>query len=146
MTPTLYSYDFTADVQPAELDSFYWLDGQRLSWAFCRALPADLADLLDVVMAVYAADRRSRRDFRGAAAGQRSISVRVGVRNPGLWATTKVAHQLEELLHWLTEDEWVFEFATRHAVRLLRSPIAFSSSCRLTPLSQSPCSAVVSTP
>ena len=116
MSPTLYSYDFTADVQPVELDSFYWLDGQRLSRAFCRALPANLADLLDVVMALYAADRRSRRDFRGAAAGQRSISVRVGVRNPGLWATTGVAHQLEELLHWLTEDEWFFEFPTRHSV------------------------------
>ena len=108
-------YDFTTDAQPVELDPFFWMDDQRLSRAFCQALPANLADLLDVVMAVYAADRRSPRDFKRASAGQRSISVRVGVRNPGLWATTEIAHELGELLYWLSEDKWFFEFAKRQA-------------------------------
>ena len=113
MTPVPYIYDFTDAVEPVELGPDYWLDGQRLSRAFCQALPANVADLLDVVMAVYAADRRSRRDFKGAAAGQRSIGVRVGVRNPSRWATNAMAHKLGELLYWLSEDEWSIEFTGR---------------------------------
>ena len=54
MTPIPDSFDFTGNVQPVELEPIYWLDGQRLSRAFCQALPASLADLLDIVMAVYA--------------------------------------------------------------------------------------------
>jgi len=115
MTSFTYSYDFADDVHPVELDAHYWLDGRRLSRAFCRALPPSLADLLDVVMATYAADRRSRRDFRGAAAGQRHISVRVAVRDPWLWADSEVGDKLRDLLRWLTEDEWSFEFVTRQA-------------------------------
>ena len=115
MTPIPSSFDFTANVQPVELEPIYWLDGQRLSRAFCQAVPANLADLLDIVMAVYAADRRSRRDFKRAASGQRSIRVRVGVRNPGLWATREVAHKLGELLYWLSEDEWSLEFTGRQS-------------------------------
>ena len=115
MTAMPYNYDFTADAQPVELDPFFWIDGRRLSRAFCQALPANLADLLEVVMAVYAADRRSPRDFKRAAAGQRSICVRVGVRNPGLWETTDMAHKLGELLCWLSEDTWSVEFEGRQA-------------------------------
>lgn len=110
-----YYYDFTDDVLPVELDPHYWVDGQRLSRAFCRALPSSLADLLDVVMAAYAADRRSRRDFKGTAAGQRHIIVRVAVREPRLWTNWDAGDRLRDLLHWLTEDEWCFEFSTRRA-------------------------------
>ena len=116
MTSTPYSYDFAAQVQPVELQSSYWLNGLRLSRAFCQALPANSSDLLDVVMAVYAADRRSPRDFKGSASGRRRISVRIGVRDPGLWATAAVVQKLQELLYWLSEDEWSFEFVQRRAV------------------------------
>lgn len=113
MTLVPNSFDFTSNVKPVELEPTFWLDGQRLSRAFCQAVPAKLADLLDIVMAVYAADRRSRRDFKRAASGQRSIRVRIGVRNPGLWATEEMAHKLSELLYWLSEDEWSLEFTGR---------------------------------
>ena len=83
MTLIPNSFDFTANVQPVELEPIYWLGDQRLSRAFCQALPANLGDLFDIVMAVYATDRRSRRDFKRSKSGQRSIRVRVGVRNPG---------------------------------------------------------------
>ena len=69
MTPIPSSFDFTASVQPVELEPIYWLDGQRLSRAFCQAIPSNLADLLDIVMAVYAADRRSRREFKRGSVG-----------------------------------------------------------------------------
>ena len=122
MTATYYSYDFADQVQPVELDSYYWLNGQRLSRAFCRALHAKLADLLDIVMAVYAADRRSPRSFKGAAAGHRRISVRIGVRNPGLWSAAGMAERLHDLLYWLSEDEW-----SPHFVQRLAAPSAAES-------------------
>ena len=42
MTPVLNNFDFTANVQPVELEPIYWLDGQCLSRAFCQALPREL--------------------------------------------------------------------------------------------------------
>ena len=113
MTPTPHSFDYTENVHPVELEPVYWLDGQRLSRAFCHALPSGLADLLDIAMAVYAADRRSRRDYKRMASGQRGIYVRVGVRNPELWAGREIAFKLEELLYWMSGDEWSLEFAER---------------------------------
>ena len=74
MTATHYSYDFADQVQPVELDSHYWLNGQRLSRAFCRALRASLADLLDVVMlcmppiVVHRATSREQRPDIGVSA------------------------------------------------------------------------------
>ena len=93
MTTAHHFYNFADQVKPVELDSYYWLNGQRLSRAFCRALHASLADLLDVVMAVYAADRRSSRNYSRAAAGHRNISIRIGVRNPGLWSSAEVVQK-----------------------------------------------------
>ena len=48
MTPSPDSFDFTGIVQPVELEPIYWLDGQRLSRAFCQALPASLQGLFKV--------------------------------------------------------------------------------------------------
>ena len=129
MTATHYSYNFADQVQPVELDNYYWLNGQRLSRAFCRALRASLADLLDVVMAVYAADRRSPRNFKGAAAGHRRISVRIGVRNPGLWSAAEMVERLQDLLYWLSEDEWSLHFVQR-----LAAPSAAESENFLFPM------------
>ncbi len=66
-------------------------------------------------MAIYAADRRSRRDFEGASTGQRRIRVRVGVRDPGLWTESEMAQQFRKFLYWLSEDVWSFQFARRQA-------------------------------
>ena len=70
MNQSHYEYDFMAGSNPEELDGSYWMNGERLTRSFCQELPAGLADLLDIVMAVYAADRRSRRDFSGTSTGQ----------------------------------------------------------------------------
>ena len=94
-----YEYDFIAGSNPEELDGSYWMNGERLTRSFCQELPAGLADLLDIVMAVYAADRRSRRDFSGTSTGQRRIHVRIGVREPGPWNESEVAHKLQGLLY-----------------------------------------------
>ena len=67
-------------------------------------------------MSVYAADRMSPRDFKGTATGQRSIRVQAGVRNPGLWNSAEMTEQLQNLLYWLSEDEWSIQFIKRRSV------------------------------
>ena len=111
MNPELYSYDFTGRDLPVELGNSFWLDGRSLSRTFFDALPARSADLLDVVMAIYTADRRSRRDFGGARTGRRAIEVQLGLRDPAHWA--RPAQGLEELLWWVSEDEWSLRFDKR---------------------------------
>ena len=113
MKQTHYEYDFTTCSNPEELEGSYWMNGERLTRSFCQELPAGLADLLDIVMAVYAADRRSRRDFSGTNTGQRRIHIRIGIREPGPWNESEVARKLQKLLYWLSEDEWSFQFLKR---------------------------------
>jgi len=110
-----YTYDFTNDTTPVELGGSYWIDNERLARSFCQRLPAKIADLQDVALATYAADRRSLRDFKGANTGQRQISVRVGVRDPGLWTKSNMVPILQEYLYWQSEDVWSFHFVQRRA-------------------------------
>ena len=99
-----------------ELEGHYWLNGERLSHAFGVELPSRMADLLDAAMAVYAADRRSPRDFKKENTGQRRIHLRLAVREPELWASDEISEQLRELLIWLSEDVWSFEFVRRESI------------------------------
>lgn len=107
-----YTYDFAQ--QPVGQPAQYWLDGERLSRAFCAVLPSRMADLLDLAIAVYTADRMSPRDFRRERTGQRRIHLRLPVREPSRWADADVLDRLHDLLSWLSEDVWSFEFVTRH--------------------------------
>ena len=122
-----FSYDFVNQVKPCS----YWIKGERLS--FCQVFSSRMADLLDVVMAIYAADRLSRRDFEGASTGQRSIHVRVGVRDQDLWAESVMVQRLKEFLNWLSEDSWSFEFSKRKA-----PPTLAESACFLFQISPEP--------
>lgn len=106
-------YDLTDSTAQADCSYTYWYDPNSLSRLFCQPLPSRAADLLDVVMAIYAVDRWSRRDFKGANTGQRHIHVRVGVRDPGLWHEPKMVKLLQEFLYWLGEDVWSFHFVRR---------------------------------
>lgn len=111
-----YTYDFVRASHLLGNEGHYWLDDERLSQAFCMRLSPRMADLLDLVMAVYAADRRSPRDFKGESTGQRRIHVRLALREPALWADPEIRGRLEELLSWLSEDRWSFEFVERQAL------------------------------
>ena len=110
-----HTYDFASNSQPMELESHYWLNGERISNAFGVELLPCMADLLDVAMAVYAADRRSLRDFKKEKTGQRRIHMRLAVREPELWESAEISEQLSELLSWLSGDVWSFEFARRES-------------------------------
>ena len=110
-----YEYDFTDQAQPVGLGDNFWLDGEPLALAFCHAISGRMADLLEVAMSVYAADRRSLRDYKGANTGHRRIRIRLGVRDPGFWSRSEMNDQLSDYLSWLSDDEWSICFVKRDA-------------------------------
>ena len=114
-----FRYDFIDPSTPIGRGASYWIDEYRLVSTFLQTLPTRVADLLDVALAIYTADRRSRRDFKGADTGQRQISVRVGVRNLGLWTESRIATRLQEFLYWLSEDIWSFQFVRRQTAPMI---------------------------
>ena len=116
MSATAFSYDFTKPENVPEAGHAFWLVQNSLTSTFSRALPRRAADLLDVLGAVYAADRKSKRCFKGVATGQRRICIHMPVREPELWTSPELATRLRELLSWVSEDVWEIEFVRRNFV------------------------------
>ena len=109
MDQSQFYYDFAERIEPGG----FWLDEEYLSRAFCNSIPPAAADLFDVVMSVYEADRRSLRNYKGKNTGQRKLRIRLGLRDPKTWARTDVIDGLMELLYWVSEDTWSFDFVER---------------------------------
>jgi len=95
-----------------------------ISLAFGALLPPHLADLLDITVAVYVADRLCPRRPRGAPRAhldelwQRRLTVRLPLRGAAEWSPARRT-KLEALLGFLTDDEWTFKFTNER--RELRS-------------------------
>ena len=129
----LNDFNFSDIKQGSELESHYWVDDYRLSRAFGSILPARLADLIDLAMAVYYADRRARRVRNPfELTGHRDIRIRLPVRELKMWKSSEVNANLAELLSWFTEDSWEFEFTELEVHRkseseksLFASPVAY---------------------
>ena len=117
MSAVTFGYDFTDNRDEASGGCSFWARQDGLVRVFSRALPDRAADLLDVLGAVYTADRRSKRCFNGAATGQRRISIRMPVSEPELWSSPESEVRLRELLSWVSGDVWAFEFTRQHSVR-----------------------------
>ena len=100
---------------PTDLPGASWLDGLSISRVLGQRLTADVADLLDVAVGVYSADRRSPRDFSGSRTGQRSIRVELRLRNPDRWNATQETSCLQDYLNWLSGDDWSFRFHQRRS-------------------------------
>ena len=115
MNQALHEYDFTDLAQPVGLGNNFWLDDKRLSRAFCHAIPGRMADLLEVAMSVYTADRRSLRHYVGASTGHRRIRIHVAVRDREFWGQHEIYRRLEDYLCWISEDEWTISFVQRNA-------------------------------
>ena len=113
MSAATFTYDFTDPGNGPESSRSFWMSQNSLVRAFSRTPPPRAADLLDVFGAVYAADRRSKRCFKGVATGQRRICIRMPVREPELWTSPELATRLRELLSWVSEDVWTLEFVRR---------------------------------
>ena len=113
MRPAAFEYDFTGAMEGPTSGCSFWARQDVLVRAFCRDLPGAAADLLDVLGAVYTADRRSKRCFDGIGTGQRRISIRMSVRDPDLWSSPEREDSLRRLLSWVSGDVWDLEFTRR---------------------------------
>jgi hypothetical protein len=86
------------------------LDDTELARLALAAVPPAAADLLDLAVAVYAADRLAPYHL---SRGYRRVRVRLPLRDPDSF---EAAHDvLEELLEWTTGSHWTFAFPRRTA-------------------------------
>lgn len=113
MAATTFEYDFTRTGDWPPHKCSFWSRDEILSEAFSRVLPGPAADLMDVMGAVYTADRRSKRCFNGTATGQRRIGIRMPVRDPEAWSSPETASSFRKLLSWVSGDVWDLEFTGR---------------------------------
>lgn len=128
-----YTYDFTVHPRDTGVRSTCWMNGKRLSDPFSEVLPASAADLLDLTLAIYAADRSSRRDYKRSNTGQRRLDVRLALRNPDYWTAPATAERLQEFLYWLSGDEWSFRLERRGAAQTPAESGAFLFKVPLEP-------------
>jgi len=93
------------------------IEDERLANALGQRLPEHLADLVDLAMAVYVADRlvprRSPGQDRFAPRWRRSLTLELPVRCLSRWQQPEVGERLQECLKLLTEDDWSFTFVPR---------------------------------
>lgn len=91
------------------------VEDQGLALAFGTTLPPLLADLLDIAVAAYVADRLCARRARSVPRQnaeelwQRRMTIRVPLRDPSVW-TAERCRRVENLLAFLTDDAWTLQF------------------------------------
>ncbi len=110
--PTTDSDHRTLDVQgPARNIN---LRIEDISKTLVSDIPDVLLDLLEVAAYVYCADQQTRRgseyltDY--GTAWRREMVFRIPVRSPGIWQSTEVREGLADLLGFLSDDHFTFEF------------------------------------
>lgn len=111
----------------------YFLDDDQLLSTTGLAMPRLVADLVDVCVAVYLADRQAWRVVPGdvrpsSERWHRMIEMTIQVRCPAVWQTIEVTGRLEDLAFYLTHDDWAFHFVPRQA-----SPRSAEGQLRLFP-------------
>lgn len=91
------------------------VEDQGISLAFGTTLPPLLADLLDIAVAAYVADRLCARRARSAPRRsadelwQRRMTIRLPLRDTSVWSAER-CRRVEELLGFLTDDAWTLQF------------------------------------
>jgi len=101
----------------AQVDNSFAVGDHVIAGAFQEALPENVADLVDVALAVYISDRLCRRGSalrsRYLHGWARHLHITVPVRNPSFWCSPAVSSKLLDVLGYFTEDVWEFEFEQR---------------------------------
>lgn len=94
----------------------YALDDAEINGQLGALLPAHLADLIDIAVAVYMADRLAVRGATDQSSDwHRTVQLNIPVRLIDLWQRADVQHGLSTALEFLTEDDWRLRFCQRPA-------------------------------
>lgn len=100
-----------------QLESTYIVDDTAITRASGSTLSPELADLVDIALAVYVADRVARRRPRHADRSllnwTRRFDLTIPVRDVNRWQDAELCQRLIALLAFLTEDDWHIRFAER---------------------------------
>lgn len=92
----------------------YALDDSAINGQLGALLPAHLADLIDIAVAVYMGDRLAVRGGPDhASEWHRSLHVTIPVRCVDLWNRADLRRALNQVLEFLTEDDWQLSFCQR---------------------------------
>ena len=109
---TEHDFDFSGEShgRDVHLPRVYHFDDTIIRRRLLHGVPPRLADLVDVAVAAYVADRLARRRFAASRpeAWPRRMVLRIPVRDSVFWTARTPA--LTRLLDWLTDDRWEFEF------------------------------------
>ncbi|MBI1901866.1 MAG: 7-cyano-7-deazaguanine synthase [Planctomycetia bacterium] len=74
---------------------------------FKQTMPARMADLLRIAIAVYAVDRVAKRQRRNWA---RSLSLEITVRDAEFWARTPVRDSVLQCIEFVAGEDWQLRF------------------------------------
>jgi 7-cyano-7-deazaguanine synthase in queuosine biosynthesis len=90
------------------------LDALPISRKLVTKIPPRLRDLIDIAAYVFTADRITRRGGKvGQGMGKewrRNLKFTIAVRDPAHWAQPELVLTLRELLGFMSEDAYDFEF------------------------------------
>lgn len=114
---------FTDHIRNIENDIGISLDNQAFQYRVKQEFLPEVADLIDLAIAIHISDRLSFQDLR-----QEQIRIRVvlPVRHPDSFNNQLFQKKLKDLLEWATGSNWIFEFQKRDAIDRLQPslPIA----------------------
>jgi 7-cyano-7-deazaguanine synthase in queuosine biosynthesis len=132
--PPTYHIRFTEDgravtegpMAAVQLDSSYVVDDVAMTRAFGSTLSPELADLVDLALAIYVSDRISRRRPRRADRSRlnwtRRFELTLPMRDTRCWRDEALYQQLHDVLWQLTEDDWHFHFIERRTQHRVARP------------------------
>ena len=86
------------------------VDDSAFSYRVQKEFPSIIADLIDLAIAIHAADRLT---FQSLRQHQTRIHVVLPARHPEVLSQTPLQDKLSNLLEWATGSRWVFEFVKR---------------------------------
>jgi hypothetical protein len=86
------------------------VDDSAFSYRVQKEFPSIIADLIDLAIAIHAADRLT---FQSLRQHQTRIHVVLPARHPEILNQTPLQDKLFNLLEWATGSRWVFEFVKR---------------------------------
>ncbi len=86
------------------------VDDSAFNYRVQKEFPSIIADLIDLAIAIHAADRLT---FQSLRQHQARIHVVLPARHPEILNQTPLQDKLSNLLEWATGSRWVFEFAKR---------------------------------
>ncbi len=128
--PTRFNFDFghagrvtwthgrnDASLEENGIPARFSVDDAEIADNFAQMVKPMLADLVDIAIAIHMADRLAVRTLNCRNTWSRRLHLKICVRYPELWADAAMRKQLEELLAFLTEDIWTFDFVVHRDPR-----------------------------